>query len=982
MGKGGDSLLPSIRSPKRAQLSLTTTQPHPFGQAGGWANNTHTAAMAPLPQLVSKRLGRPKQRAARPRSRSRQVSLPAAPPQPLGLGGLAITGTAPVVTGSRALNPHALSGKRAAVKTPAPPVDDEAGSTIQLRLKSWGEAPLFETVSDADSDAQGTVAVQIKSAPKADGLQFVAAPTAANSPKNKKEDGDRPGDTVAPVPLAAKELEGVSLLARHHLSVTSPPTPEMSSALDALRSADKNLPRLPTTILCDAESVNQPGARHVIAAVSALLQIEPAPDVENDEYHEGADSRVADFYLPSFMERARNPSAFIKSLRQCDVAGLPAAAIAEAAAYAEDDQLLTYLELPAEARQKRDATGVVMCLAEWVVAVIRYYQACQSASHGTYADSDEVFEDLSGFEPEPEPEPEAEEERVCEVCFEKGSYRISTGCDHTYCGSCIKYSLEAILSANAFPACCPKCRADEQEAPAAAPRPRTELAKQLSAEAADLVISGCPIETCNGEWASQPEHEGWPRWQNIDSGIHFYRLTKSDKWVLNKTFEPEVSKALAWIAMKDDQERPIPPLGTRNWRCLGDNKTWVDRRITVAGRAEGEKAGGGVVTAEALAFFAQRALIGDHLYFRCLQQTLRARSDPARDGFFLCPNRGCTAALQRKHIEPALVPLGGKKKGFKSVKRRGQCPSCNAVICPDCHLCARQRFAPHDPDKDKPISEGDRVRALDCQSCVPSFEVVELSKSGADDEDVDIVIGLRKIEGDGAFEVVPGMFKDHWRQIAADEAEKDGDTDATPPEFSILQRQGSYLEGTDEPIGEGSVGLAGFEGVGGAWWRVDALVGLRLSLPQANTTSGEEWRDATVVRTFPNGHIVKWADTDGDDEAADAVMADRQRLFGVALRGKLRVPAEGYEHVCPLERHVDTKVDKASAKLMSKVCKPCPNCGVMVQKNDGCDMMMCGTVAHGSMRDAVRNGGCGFQFDWRTGKESHGARYNPNGRGV
>merc|ERR1712225_105490 len=97
---------------------------------------------------------------------------------------------------------------------------------------------------------------------------------------------------------------------------------------------------------------------------------------------------------------------------------------------------------------------------------------------------------------------------------------------------------------------------------------------------------------------------------------------------------------------------------------------------------------------------------------------------------------------------------------------------------------------------------------------------------------------------------------------------------------------------------------------------------------------------------------------------------------------KLRVPAEGYEHVCPLERHVDTKVDKASAKLMSKVCKPCPNCGVMVQKNDGCDMMMCGTVAHGSMRDAVRNGGCGFQFDWRTGKESHGARYAVNGRGV
>ena len=35
-------------------------------------------------------------------------------------------------------------------------------------------------------------------------------------------------------------------------------------------------------------------------------------------------------------------------------------------------------------------------------------------------------------------------------------------------------------------------------------------------------------------------------------------------------------------------------------------------------------------------------------------------------------------------------------------------------------------------------------------------------------------------------------------------------------------------------------------------------------------------------------------------------------------------------------------------------------------KNAGCDYMMCGTHTHGSILQAIRNGGCGHQFFWSS----------------
>ena len=78
-------------------------------------------------------------------------------------------------------------------------------------------------------------------------------------------------------------------------------------------------------------------------------------------------------------------------------------------------------------------------------------------------------------------------------------------------------------------------------------------------------------------------------------------------------------------------------------------------------------------------------------------------------------------------------------------------------------------------------------------------------------------------------------------------------------------------------------------------------------------------------------------------------------------------------HMCPKARVALN--DKASLDWMRKICKRCPGCGNFVQKTEGCDIMMCGTNAHGKVADALRNGGCACIFSWKTLKpcnDGHG----------
>merc|ERR1712178_437457 len=58
--------------------------------------------------------------------------------------------------------------------------------------------------------------------------------------------------------------------------------------------------------------------------------------------------------------------------------------------------------------------------------------------------------------------------------------------------------------------------------------------------------------------------------------------------------------------------------------------------------------------------------------------------------------------------------------------------------------------------------------------------------------------------------------------------------------------------------------------------------------------------------------------------------------------------------------------DAATLEVMATIGKKCPVCGIFIEKNDGCEWMMCGTKAHGSLKESINNGGCGIAFNWNS----------------
>lgn len=93
----------------------------------------------------------------------------------------------------------------------------------------------------------------------------------------------------------------------------------------------------------------------------------------------------------------------------------------------------------------------------------------------------------------------------------------------------------------------------------------------------------------------------------------------------------------------------------------------------------------------------------------------------------------------------------------------------------------------------------------------------------------------------------------------------------------------------------------------------------------------------------------------------------------VCTRCHGQVKAEAIRHhMCA---QVSAVTDEATLQLMAKIGKKCPGCGRYMQKTEGCDIMMCGTNAHGRVADALRNGGCAYIWNWSTGRgcdDGHG----------
>lgn len=68
---------------------------------------------------------------------------------------------------------------------------------------------------------------------------------------------------------------------------------------------------------------------------------------------------------------------------------------------------------------------------------------------------------------------------------------------------------------------------------------------------------------------------------------------------------------------------------------------------------------------------------------------------------------------------------------------------------------------------------------------------------------------------------------------------------------------------------------------------------------------------------------------------------------------------KGEDHTCD-PGHVETM------KLLSSDSKPCPSCGTLITKIDGCDQMWCTQAT------------CHTAFSWRTGKKVYGNIHNPH----
>lgn len=63
------------------------------------------------------------------------------------------------------------------------------------------------------------------------------------------------------------------------------------------------------------------------------------------------------------------------------------------------------------------------------------------------------------------------------------------------------------------------------------------------------------------------------------------------------------------------------------------------------------------------------------------------------------------------------------------------------------------------------------------------------------------------------------------------------------------------------------------------------------------------------------------------------------------------------------EGHICDEETKATVQAIKKQSKPCPGCGEMISKIDGCDQMWC-----------IK---CHIQFSWRTGRQMQGYNHNP-----
>ena len=109
------------------------------------------------------------------------------------------------------------------------------------------------------------------------------------------------------------------------------------------------------------------------------------------------------------------------------------------------------------------------------------------------------------------------------------------------------------------------------------------------------------------------------------------------------------------------------------------------------------------------------------------------------------------------------------------------------------------------------------------------------------------------------------------------------------------------------------------------------------------------------------------------------------------LMAAVRVDGERWAPVLAAHAKAKGALDDATRDALSRFdelrkmelwkqahCKRCPSCRRVVEKMDGCDMMICGNDAHGGNQQR----GCGKPFVWSAGQPNSAIAYEADLRGV
>ena len=428
-------------------------------------------------------------------------------------------------------------------------------------------------------------------------------------------------------------------------------------------------------------------------------------------------------------------------------------------------------------------------------------------------------------------------------------------------------------------------------------------------------------------------------------------------------------------------------------------------RADAAGDADKLKAGPGSISEATLTFLQRRGVLDKDLQFRFM---LRAFKDRGEE-FFRCPCADSCGNWLLKAEPGEIIEV----KGTKIVRENkiGLAP-CGAAVCLVCHS-EIQRFVPIGTAGTREPRPGDEIRArftdaslLAAQASHLGLETEPLTDQQLSQQPEPQIgaaalgrlwsasASVMRLRPDRVFdphaqraEVTPvASGEKPWRRATVVAVEEAGVllrwSDGEEWDLESLQRLGEQRARRQNAP---KIEVVAKELTGRIMnLRVTTIHTLEELKKEVCAQSGAH---PEQIRLVLGGEVMAGEDRQlasfgmGDraevsvlpsGEAAEPVLPPEEmsaHLTQVEWSDvEVPLPIEQLKHQCAQDQLKPAEVDELTRKELERVGKKCPVCEMVIQKNDGCDWMTCGTKAHGSLKDCIRNGGCGIAFHWNSGE--------------